>query len=614
MSTRSVKARVAIDGEKQYKSAIEAINSGNKVLGSEMRKLQAQFQDNAESTEFLTKKGELLDRQLSQQKGKVDAVRKAYENSQRALSEYISKNGASGEQYEALRRHTEQWEVQLNNATAAQYKLEAAIRENNQALQGEDEIMQGLGDTVGDLASKLGIQIPDGAKKALNGMQGLSTGTVAAMGAAAAGITALIKGVQQLHRMTLEAAADVDGVITDSMTTGLSTDTIQQLKYAENLIDVSYSTITSALTRLTRNMADANNGNEDLAESFAALGVSILDTDGDLRSAEDVFYDVIDALGGIENTTARDAAAMDLLGKSAQDLNPLIIQGSDAMKALAEEAETTGYVLDESQIQKLGEVDDAYQRMQNQIEATKNQLAVEFAPASKAALELYSGLVKNAGDALVRSGIIDGMAGLLETLGNLFGISQTAADSTLPAVTQKFSALQVVLGGLAQFAALVADSFNVIAGLAPWNWGSGMLSTALGWNKNNGQLSNWQRVYMQQNGTLEQYEAYYGRGKYTFDYDTNRYYDTKSGWYVSGNPYNAAGTTNWRGGMTWVGEDGPELVRLPRGSQILNAQESRLAGGGNVYNITIPAKDIKEFNDIIRIAQSAQILARMGEG
>ena len=106
-----------------------------------------------------------------------------------------------------------------------------------------------------------------------------------------------------------------------------------------------------------------------------------------------------------------------------------------------------------------------------------------------------------------------------------------------------------------------------------------MLSTALGWNKNNGQLSNWQRVYMQQNGTIEQYESYYGRGQYSFDRSTNRYYDTATGWYVNGNPFNAAGTSNWRGGMTWVGENGPELVALPRGSQIYNAQESRSLSG-----------------------------------
>ena len=38
---------------------------------------------------------------------------------------------------------------------------------------------------------------------------------------------------------------------------------------------------------------------------------------------------------------------------------------------------------------------------------------------------------------------------------------------------------------------------------------------------------------------------------------------------------NAAGTDFWRGGLTWVGERGPELVNLPRGSQVFPADTSR---------------------------------------
>lgn len=606
MATRTAGARVKIEGEREYKKAIEELNRGNRVLGSEMKKLQAEYKDNADSMEFLRKKGDLLERQLLQQKDKVQTLRDALKNA-----------GSQGKESAAA---VQEWTIQLNKAEAAQFELEAAIRENNKALEAQDQAiddetqtMAGLGDTVSDLAGKLGIQIPDGAKNALNGMKGLSTGTVAAMGAAAAAVAAVVKAIKAMHEMTLEAAADADEVLTESMTTGLSTRTIQQLQYAENLIDVSYGTITSSLTKLTQNMAKANDGNEALAASFQKLGVSITGSNGELRSSEAVFYDLIDALGGMDNATERDAAAMELLGKSAQDLNPLILQGSDAMRELAQEAENTGYVLDESQIQKLGEVDDAYQRMQLQIDATKKQLAVEFAPASKAAMELYTGLVQGAGNALAKSGIIQGMASLLETLARLFGISQDAADSTLPAVTEKFSALQFVLNGVAILAATVADSINLIAGLMPWNWNSGMATTALGWNKNSGQLSNTQRVMMQQNGTLAQYESYYGQGQYGYDYDSNRYYDRETGWYYDGNPYNAGGTSNWRGGLTWVGENGPELVRLPRGSQVLTAQESRNAGG-NTFNITISAADVREFNDIVRIAENARIMARMGGG
>lgn len=600
MATRTVKARVELDGERQYKQALSELQRGNAVLGSEMRKLQAEYKGNTESTEFLTKKGELLERQLLQQKDKVQTLREALAN---AAKQY----GESAEQ-------TQSWQIKLNNAEAAQYDLEHAIEENNQALEGQGKTMAGLGDTVSDLAGKLGIQIPDGAKNALNGMKGLSAGTVAAMGAAAAAVAAVVKAIKAMHEMTLEAAADADEVLTESMTTGLSTRTIQQLQYAENLIDVSYGTITGSLTKLTQNMAKANDGNEALAASFQKLGVSITDSNGELRSSEAVFYDVIDALGGMDNATERDAAAMELLGKSAQDLNPLILQGSDAMRELAQEAENTGYVLDESQIQKLGEVDDAYQRTQLQIEATKNQLAVEFAPAAKAALEAFANLVKLGGDALARSGIITGLASLVESLAGVLGLTDEAAQRTIPGVTQALHPLQQVLSSIAVLTAGLGDLMNLISGMDPWNWGSGKFTTALGLNYAKGSPSNIQRVRMQQEGTLQQYEAWYGTGgQYAFDYDTNRYYDRETGWYYDGNPFNAGGTSNWRGGLTWVGENGPELVRLPRGSQVLTAQESRNAGG-NTFNITISAADVREFNDIIRIVENARIMARMGGG
>lgn len=600
MATRTVKARVELDGERQYKQALSELQRGNAVLGSEMRKLQAEYKGNTESTEFLTKKGELLDRQLLQQRDKVQTLQEALKNAARQY-------GESAEQ-------TQQWQIKLNNAEAAQYDLEHAIEENNKALEGQGQTLAGLGDTVSDLAGKLGVRIPEGAKNALNGMKGLSTGTVAAMGAAAAAVAALVKGVKALYATTLESAANADSILTEGMTTGLSTRTIQQLRYSQNLIDVSYSTISSSLTKLTQNMAKAQDGNAALAESFASLGVSITEADGSLRSSEAVFYDLVDALGGMDNATARDAAAMELLGKSAQDLNPLIIQGSGALRELAQEAENTGYVLDESQVKKLGEVDDAYQRMQLQIEATKNQLAVEFAPVAKEALEAYAKLVKQGGDALAKSGLIQGMAGLVESLAGVLGLADDATERTIPGITQALSPLQRILNDIAILTAGLGDFMNLISGMDIWNWGSGKFTTALGLNYKNGNPNNIQRTIMQQNGTLEQYQAWYGTGgQYGYDRATNRYYDKETGWYYDGNPYNAGGTSNWRGGLTWVGENGPELVRLPRGSQVLTAQESRNAGG-NTFNITISAADVREFNDIIRIAESARIMARMGGG
>ena len=404
-----------------------------------------------------------------------------------------------------------------------------------------------LGDQVKDLSGKLGISLPDGATKALNGLSGFSAGTVAAMGAAAAAVAAMIKVCKELHEITLQAAADADELITQSMVTGLSTETLQQWKYAENLIDVSVNTMTGSLTKLTRSMYDAQTGNKAAAETFQTLGISITDSNGQLRDAESVFYEVIDALGGVGSQTERDAIAMEIMGRSAQELNPLILQGSDALRKLSDEAEAAGYVLDESQIQKLGEVDDAYQRMQLTLDATKNKIAVEFAPASKTAMETFGSVVQKAGQILVDSHLIENIGAIVQGVMGIIDAGTSFVD-VIPNWLNPIQNLSNQLRGVAIVAATVADSINLISGLMPWNWGSGKASTALGWNIRQGQLSNLQQLK-------------YGNSSWTYN-------EQLGGW-------NAGGTDAWRGGLTWVGEAGPELVALPRGSQIYSNQESR---------------------------------------
>lgn len=569
MATRTVKARVELDGEKEYKQALSELNQGNKVLSSEMRKLQAEYKGNAESTEFLTKKGDLLQRQLQQQQDKVSKLREALQ--------------ASAEKYGEADKRTQDWVIKLNNAEAAQYDLEHAIEENNDALTGQSDKMTGLGDAVDGVASKLGIKIPEGAKKALNGMEGLSAGTVAKMTAAAAAIAAVVKVIKELHDTTVQVAADVDTLLTESMTTGLSTRTLQELEYAENLIDVSVNTITGSLTKLTKNMASANEGNAAMAQSFANLGVSITnEVDGSLRPAEDVFYDIIDVLGQFDNETERNAVAMELFGKSAQELNPLIIQGSGALKEYAAEAQNLGYILNDEELAALGAVDDAYQRMQLTIDAAKKQIAADFAPASEAAMKLFSDAVTKAVEVLERSGMIENLAIIIQSL---IDIIRSIGDivASIPGFKAGIEAATGALSGFAMICAAIADVADVVAGLLTLDFSR--VGTALGLGYGSGNANNVQRARMRQEGTLEQYDSFYG--------------------------HNAGGTDNWRGGLTWVGEGGPELALLPRGTKIYNAQES--AGAGDVYidTVVIDAKDINELNDIVRIFQGAQVKARM---
>jgi hypothetical protein len=69
----------------------------------------------------------------------------------------------------------------------------------------------------------------------------------------------------------------------------------------------------------------------------------------------------------------------------------------------------------------------------------------------------------------------------------------------------------------------------------------------------------------------------------------------------------AGGTDYWRGGPTWVGEKGPEIVNLPRGSQVIPFDKAKRAGGSVniVTNITVPGNTSRATAD--QIAQQTGI-------
>ena len=585
MATRDVRARVALDGEKEYKAALSDISKGNQVLNSEMKKLQAQFKGNTESTEYLTAKGDLLQRQLNGQREKTELLRKQLLETAQAEGEASQK--------------TMDLQIQLNNAETAEANLENAIEENDKALQGENKQMVSLGDVADQLAGKLGVKLPEGAKKALDGMKGMSAGSVAALGAIAAAVAAAVKAVQKLHQMTVDAAAEVDELITQSMVTGLSTQTLQELEYASRFIDVSVDTIAGSMTKLTSAMAKAKDGTGETAEAFAALGVSITDSNGNLLSAEEVFYQVIDALGQIENPTERDAAAMELLGKSAQDLNPLILAGSGALRDLAAEAENAGYILGSDDVAALGALDDAVQKNQLQWDALKKELAAEFAPASTSALESFTSLTKAAGEMLVNSHLIENLGSIIQALA---GVIDLGADlvGALPAWMNPLKQVSNAFKGLAVVIATVVDAMKVLIGLTPAFWGSGMLKEGLGLGST---PSNLQSVLgYGGSGAAVSYNNL--NSSLGYDAATGKYYNLATGNYV-----NAAGTDYWRGGTTWVGENGPELVSLPRGSRIMSASESAGAVGGQY--ITINVQGIEQLDEVVRWYESRRVRERM---
>lgn len=661
MAAPSINSKIKLDGEREYKAALAEIKSGLNVLKSELNLASEQFRDNADSVEALTKKNDILDRTILTQKEKIEQIEKALQSSASAYGEADER--------------TNRWKTQLNNAQAELVKMERALKDNEDALQkaqreadgtttafgklkkalsdtkeqgggikglfsnlkeefsGNNEVMRGLGDALTDVAGKFGIQLPDAAKKAVASLNGIHAGTALAYTGLGLLGAALVKAEKALISMTKKGAEYAKEIKTFSSVTGQSVESLQEFDYAAEMIGVSSDRIRDSLKETTNKMQEARDGNEATAAAYAKLGVSITDANGNLRSAEDVFYDTIDALGQMENRTERDALAMDLMSESAQELNPLIDAGSGALKKYADEAHDMGYVLDNEALTALTEVDDAYQRLQKSQESAKNQLSAEFAPYLTEFYEKITKLIKDGGQAMKESGLVDSFGMLLETVGNIIAPTDDLANGAVPNLTKALRPLSKVV-------ATIADTLQVISGLVTlattplWHfdkWASGFtkIGTGLGMNKN--QPSNLQRLWAQWEGAdtnaatnAAGYGAYYANGKYYGNRDAYLREQWESelnaggvvgsfeAWkQAMGYARNASGTDWFPGGRTLLSEHGAETAILPQGTRILTAQETRQTGG-DTYNITIDAHTVREFEDILRIVQERRRVVRMG--
>ena len=606
MSTPGMRTNVKMDGEKEYRAAISEINSALKTLGSEMKLTKERFSDHSSSMEALTAQHDVLERQYLTQKEKVEALRGAVEASAKSYGEASTK--------------TNNYKSSLNNAEAELLRMEKALKDTDEAIeeaskkteksgskfsQFKDKLSnifgesKGLGTVINDLGGKFGVSLPEGVTKGLDSIAKVNPAMLAAAGGITALVTAIVKVEQALMKMTDEAADYADDVLMFAEQTSMSTDAVQAWSYASERLDVSFDTVKGSLKDLTSNMKsyrDAMDEGEvnDQVKAFQALGITVYDANGEFRNANDVFYETIDALGQVQNSTERDALAMSVLGESAQELNPFIKEGSASLREYAAEAANTGYIMSTETLESLQAVDDAQQELLATQKKVSNQIAGEYAPYMTEALGNTKDFIDKIGTSLTKSKIVESFGSILTSASGLLEPIGTLAGYLMPALAKSME-------GVAYTFALIADTANVVAGILTFDWNK--ISTGLGLNVSSGQLSNTQKLYYKD--ALE-YTTYDPTTGTWVGNAYNGYVQAGSGFV----PYNAVGTDNFPGGVTWVGENGPEQVYLPRGTQILNAQESRLTGG-DVFYITIEARTIQEFMDIVRMAQAQRRMQRM---
>lgn len=536
----------------QFEGGITDVNRKMKLLDEEFNLAREEAKKYGDETELVRLSQERLAEKIQLQTKKVELSKQAYENA-------MDKGKASQKQLDNL-------ELSYTKSKTELQKLNNELDTYSSEVEEAESKQRSFGDTIRGIADSMRLEVSPALETVASKFDNISAET----GTAVLGIGAIITS---FAKCTIEAGQFADDLLTLSTVTHISTEELQKMQYASNLLDVDVDVMTGSITKLTNNMELARDGSSTLTNQFGKLGIKFKDSKGNLRDANEVFYEAIDALGKVKNETERDALAMDLFGKSAKDLNPLIEAGSDAIKELGIQAEDMGMVMSNKELDKLGRFNDAFEEMGKQGDALKNSLGLVLLPIltglfeaiSKIPVPVLKIIVVIASIVASIVLVVKAIKSVTDTASTISGFFDKVSGGSMKTSTK----ILIMVGALIALAAIIA----VIIGKS-----SDLDRT----------LANVGESINQVSGNVNQTQSNY-----------------------TASQYNASGTDYFSGGRTWVGESGPEQVVLPRGSQII--PRDKVSGGDNYnFNVTIDAKNVKDFNDIIRVCMQKKQANRRG--
>jgi hypothetical protein len=546
----------------EFSGGITECNRKMGLLDAEFKLAKEQAKNYGTETDQLTVKQEALSQMIDLQTKIVDEHRKAYDKAMSSGTATEKQIDSLDKQLLTARTTLEKLNGEYDNASKELEEYKNKNEEAGKEVENSEQKQRSFGDTIRSISSTLGLEASPAIEAFASKFDGLNENVGIAMVTMGAMAT-------KLFDASKSASEYADNVMAMSSVTGLSTETLQKMDYAAELVDVSTEQVSSSMTKMIKSMAGARDGNEDLQKTFARLGVRYKEGNKELRNAEDTFYDLIDALGKIENETERDAKSMELFGRSAKELNPLIDVGSKKLRELGEEGKNLGYVMDDVALDKLGALDDSIQRLNKSSEGLQNSFGLALAPIMTAFFDTLAKVPIPVLQSLITlGGTVASIMLVVKAIKEVTSSGKGMIDFFKNFDIQAAKTTGIVIGVVAALIALVA----IIAVLA-------------------GQGDQVSRTMDSVGNNI---------GKINKGIQSTQYY--------------ATGTDYAPGGKAWVGENGPELLELPRGSRVISAEESRRSSGGDTYNLyaQINAKDIKEWNDVVSFAQQSKQAVRAG--
>ena len=316
--------------------ALSAVSKETNAIQRELKDVENKLKLDPKNVVMLAQKEELLGKAITENKTKLEALK----NAEKQVSTDM-KNG-----------------VEINQA---QYrKLQREIVSTEQNLKGLETQGKKSNLAVSSVANDAAI------------------GNVKKMGVAVAAVGVAVGAA--FAGMTIKVLDNADELQKQADITGLSAERLQELSYAGQNLGVDIDTVTGAQAKLTKTMFAAQNGTKLQVDAFRKLDVKVLDGNGNLRDAKTVMEEAFTALGNMGNATERDALAMQIFGKSAMALNPLIKAGGDELNRLTEEARKNGAVMSDEAVKGIDDFGDKMEGLKTSVMGAFGESLAQLLP------------------------------------------------------------------------------------------------------------------------------------------------------------------------------------------------------------------------------------------
>lgn len=196
-----------------------------------------------------------------------------------------------------------------------------------------------------------------------------------AFGISAAGTAVFF---EQLVSHSIEAAASLESM---SEKTGISVETLSTLKYAAQQTHTDIDGLAIGLKKMSATMLAAGQGNQKAVAAFESLGVSVKNSDGSLKSENEVMLEVATAFSKMQNGAEKSALAVQIFGKSGIDLIPFLNKGADGIGALEAKAKSMGLQVSGETARNAVEFQNSLKQLEDTIQGFGNIITADILPA-----------------------------------------------------------------------------------------------------------------------------------------------------------------------------------------------------------------------------------------